>query len=360
MSARSVEIPPPKGFGFCEGVEAAHGLLTRVVDVALLNGIVTVYGHHDIVHNADVAAYHEERGVVFVDNIGNVPDKSLVVGSAHGSSPEVENEVSLKHGLFIDGACALVKHTHRAVHAARENDEKLIYIMGSNPDHDEVVGTLGHAEFYLDSEGVLRDDMPVSVLKMSVDITDATIDDMISVLRLKKQRRFRIVGQTTLIASDVQSRIDALAGKLDVENTDITIARLDAKRQVCFAVEDRQNAIKEAMNDVGSLPETVVVITDPNSKNGMSYVDLANSLGGDKVSVHAVDGPDGIREISDDINGKRVFITASASTPDDVTREVIDMIGGDRSSVPDERPSFRIPGTTYDELDYQIKGWMAS
>ncbi len=161
MSEASSNIVFPEHFGFCEGVNAADQLLTRVVDEARSYGIDTVYGLHGIVHNDDVINFHAERGVRFVDAVEEVPPDQLVVTSAHGIGPEVNQALEDNGATTFDAACILVKATHKFAERARMNGEKVLYICHGKPGevkklHDEVLGMVGHLDYQKTEQGVIE------------------------------------------------------------------------------------------------------------------------------------------------------------------------------------------------------------
>lgn len=346
-------MPEHNQFGFCEGVVAADNFLSSVTVAAAKLGVKEVFGYHDIVHNATVRNEHEARGVEFVQSIDDVPDGKIVVGSAHGSSPEVPYSVRLRGGLFFDGACPLVTHTHRAVQQARQRDERVLYLLSGDPErttkvHDEVVGTVGHMDYATDSDGGIIDE-PVrrSFLELSDDPNDVErlLDD---------QARYRIVGQTTLLASRVMEFREQLAGAIKTNQPDASVKRVD-RRDVCFAVEDRQEGVRVLLS---KKPKTVVVVTDPNSKNGMGYAKLATDTAAEQdlqTQVLTVATAQELDELEVDYP---VAVTASASTADTDTKEVVSRLGGDLNKVPLSRASFTLKNSQEGQIEAAIKDWL--
>lgn len=346
-------LPPERQFGFCEGVEAAHGLLRDVTDIAQEFGIDKVVGFHEIVHNDSVTDYHRNRGVDFVSSLDEIPPGSIVVGSAHGSSPEIPWTIKNRlGGLFIDGACPLVIHTHKAIQTARKNDERVLYLTGK-PDpsgrlHDEVIGSLGHMDLSLDDQGNLQ----AAPVRRTLLQLDADPNDLEQVL--DPEMKYRIVGQTTLLATACIEFRTQLAGAIASAQPGASIERVD-KRDVCFAVEDRQDGVRVL---ISKKPGTVIVATDPKSKNGLSYVKLAEDevrRQGIDTEVIAVKTVDDLPPL-DQLKG-RIAITASASTPDEDTRAIVEALGGDGSLVPFERPSFKLNGGRPDQIRKRIVAW---
>lgn len=354
-SADSVYLPETKQFGFCEGVVAADDFLRRISNIAAELGVAQVYGYHDIVHNKTVSQYHEENGVVFVDSLDNVPSGSIVVGSAHGSSPVVSWTIESEGGLFFDGACPLVIHTHKAVEQARRKDEKVLYLLQGNPDkladekvHDEVRGTIGHMDYYI-LDGQLRLE---PIRRAYVELGDR-IGEILPTI-LDEKARYRIVGQTTLLATGTLEYREMLASYIQRIQPDASVERVE-RRDVCFAVEDRQQGVRVLLE---RRPGTLVVVTDPKSKNGKGYAELASSIidsQGLETRVVMVADIDAAKQLGK-IEGT-IALTASASTPDTVTREVVEHFGGDGSLVPSARESFNLRNSSEIAVRDRILRW---
>lgn len=321
-------------FGFCRGVVAADQLLSDVTAKAKQHGIATVYSYHDIVHNRHVRKAHEEAGVVFTDEVEKIPDHSIVVTSAHGVSPMLEKQLDEKDALRFDASCPLVKHTHNGIKTARRDGHAVLYICQGKPGevkklHDEIEGTVGHMD-YVYKDGVLTY-APVSRLFIELGDDPLEVADMATKLS-SEVAGFRIVSQTTLDSDAVLSFREQLESEIQKACPDKAV-EYSAVGDVCRAVADRQQGVRVIL---GKKPDTVLVVTDPHSKNGMGYADLARK--GGHGNVLAVAGPE------DTLEGAwgRVAVTASASTPDSVTRAVVEQLGGEMSNI--ERPAFHLNG----------------
>lgn len=346
-----VITPESSRFGFCEGVERAHLGLTYASDVAREYGIERVFGFHDIVHNEHVTRYHENRGVVFVDDYAQIPNNSIAILSAHGSSPKVSLDLEERGGLVFDAACPLVVSTHAAVWSARKNGEKLLYLVGSDPRkggsiHDEVLGTMGHIEYTVDGE--------VSPVDVEYAELGQSPDDIASRL-IDGRERYRLFGQTTLLAKKLVELKEQVAQEIALREPNARVARV-AIRDVCFAVQERQEGVRGLLNDNGIL-DHFVVVTDPNSKNGRSYVNLARGIISEEglpTLVHAVEHED---DIDPSVSG-RIAVTASASTPDEITRRVVKKLGGNEADVPLNRPTFPLKGVSKEVISKRVKEWL--
>ena len=362
MGPERVLLPDVNQFGFCEGVEAAHVALGIVSSVAKVYGINTIYGYHDIVHNEVVAKHHTDRGVVFIDDIAEAGRGSIVVGSAHGSSPLIARQVEEREGLFFDAACPLVLHTHNAVKSARRYGEKLIYIVSKDPTsggkiHDEILGTMGHINY--DDRG--EEDV-VEHAYLELDAATEMIAAGEGGLLLDSLRsgegKYRLTAQTTLLATGVnklKSDLEVLLKEDPQRTGEVTVERVH-RRDVCVAVENRQQGVLDLMDQV---PVSVVVVSSKNSKNGIGYRDLARaeaSARGLDTNVYMV----GDRtELPAGLDEGLVAVTASASTPDHLTRGVVEELGGDVSLVPDTRDTFYLRGLSRQEVAMTVAGWWA-
>lgn len=341
-----VVLPPSEQFGFCEGVVSADQLLAQVATTARASGIETVYGYHDIVHNATVRQKHETAGVTFVDDIADVPDGSIVVTSAHGVGPETEHALSQKGCEHFDAACPLVIHTHRGIQAARRNDEKVIYIGHGRPGqdpklHDEIVGSLGHMDYELvDGELV---NAPVE--RSFVELHD-TPDESI----LSGKKRYRIISQTTLDAEACLEYRESMAHYIRERQPGAEIA-MSRPGDVCRAVRNRQVGVVALL---ARKPERLIVVTDPNSKNGMGYVALGQTVVAERGLSTEVIAIATAQEALDLPKDGLTAITASASTPDEETRAVAVAFGADPATVVPARRGFKLEDADPADIERRI------
>lgn len=361
--AGSIEVITPgiERFGFCRGVVAAHEFLGQVSDIARDQGIETVYGYHDIVHNTDVRKFHESRGVVFVDDHESIPSGSIAVLSAHGSSPLIGHEIEQQGGLALDAACPLVLHTHIAVRQARLHGDKILYLLQGSPDnteklHDEVRGTVGHMDWYIgDDSSAVQSPVPRTYLELTdnPDDTQHLLDN---------NGRYSIISQTTLDDLAVLAFRETLVNAIMRDQPDAQISRAQAK-DVCRAVRERQEGVRILMKQK---PDALVVVTDKDSKNGMSYYNLANRITADEgllTEVYHIERADELPQLKP---GSRVAITASASTPDDITADVVRALGVTSDQVSNlvpatgDRPTFRLQNPKPDDLPGIIAAWVST
>lgn len=344
----------PHDFGFCEGVVAADDLLRRVAIEAKAHGIDNIYGYHDVVHNHDVVAEHEANGVIFVNNLDNIPVESIVVTSAHGVGPEVVFALESRNSLVFDAACPLVLHTHAGVKKAREAGEKVIYVCQGKPGevpklHDEVEGVIGHLNYELIDGQLIESPVERSYLELSDD--PAEISNL-----LTKEARYRIISQTTLHADQTFDYRKRLRAWLLAQQPEASVA-WSKPGDVCRAVTKRQEGVEELIQ---LQPGRLVVVTDPKSKNGMGYVHLAERRvveEGLATEVVAVANADEAQQLApiDGLTG----LTASASTPDRTTFSVAKELG--LIEVPSvERKSFMLKDARGNNIQMKISSFAAA
>src|SRR5229473_746641 len=267
--------------GFCAGVNMAIESLERALD---LFG-TPLYVYHEIVHNRPVVERFRKRGVVFVDDVDEIPAGSTVLYSAHGVAPALR-AASAERGLrAIDATCPLVTKVHlEAVRFAREG--YTILLIG-HEGHDEVIGTMGEAPLNI---RLVQDENEVNALDLSADAKVAYLT------------------QTTLSVDDANVIIDALKRRFPHI---VGPSRDD----ICYATQNRQEAVKELVPE----SDAVIVLGSHNSSNSLRLAEIARSY---RKKAYLVDG---VGEIDDRWfqPGDTVLITAGASAPEEVVEECV-------------------------------------
>ncbi|MBL8796056.1 MAG: 4-hydroxy-3-methylbut-2-enyl diphosphate reductase [Planctomycetia bacterium] len=293
--------------GFCAGVNMAIESLERALE---LFG-VPLYVYHEIVHNRPVVERFSRRGVVFVDNIAEVPEGGTVLYSAHGVSPELRNAASARRLRAIDATCPLVTKVHMEAVRFAQDGYRIVLI--GHEGHDEVIGTMGEAPEHIilveDEDDVARLDLPADVKLAYLTQTTLSVDDAERIIRALKRRFPQIVGP---------SRDD-----------------------ICYATQNRQEAVKELVPEA----DLVIVLGSQNSSNSKRLAEIARSHGKPAYLV------DTVHEIEDAwLNGARtVLITAGASAPEDVVEECIGYLKQrygatvENRTVREEHVSFPLP-----------------
>jgi 4-hydroxy-3-methylbut-2-enyl diphosphate reductase len=267
--------------GFCAGVNMAIESLDRALE---LFG-TPLYVYHEIVHNRPVVDRFRKRGVVFVDDIDEIPAGSTVLYSAHGVAPGLRAAASERHLRAIDATCPLVTKVHlEAVRFAK--DGYTILLIG-HEGHDEVIGTMGEAPANI---RLVQDAEEVNRLNLSSDAKVAYLT------------------QTTLSVDDATVIIDALKRRFPQI---VGPSRDD----ICYATQNRQEAVKDLVPEA----DVVVVLGSQNSSNSKRLEEIARSYG---KQAHLIDG---VREIGHDwfSGDETVLITAGASAPEEVVEECV-------------------------------------
>jgi 4-hydroxy-3-methylbut-2-enyl diphosphate reductase len=267
--------------GFCAGVNMAIESLDRALE---LFG-TPLYVYHEIVHNRPVVERFRAKGVVFVNDISEVPEGATVLYSAHGVAPALRAAALARRLRAIDATCPLVTKVH--LEAIRFAQEGYAIILIGHQEHDEVVGTMGEAPNAMclveDVGDVERLELPVGARVAYLTQTTLSIDDA-EIIIAALQRRFpHIIGP---------SRDD-----------------------ICYATQNRQEAVKELVPQA----DAVVVLGSQNSSNSMRLAEIARSLGKPAFLV------DNVHELPPDCltGATTVLVTAGASAPEDVVQECV-------------------------------------
>jgi 4-hydroxy-3-methylbut-2-enyl diphosphate reductase len=275
--------------GFCAGVNMA----IESLEAALERFGVPVYVYHEIVHNQWVVSQFEQRGVVFVDDLSQVPPGGNVLYSAHGVSPEIRKQARERNLRTIDATCPLVTKVHREAMSYARKGYTIILI--GHRGHDEVVGTMGEVDALSD-----RDTAPKIVLVANRDDVDR--------LEVPNAERLAYLTQTTLSVDDaaeivarLRERFPAIVGP--------------AKDDICYATQNRQEAVRELSAEA----DMALIVGSGNSSNSVRLAELAAASG---LRTHLIDGAGDIDPawFSGD---ETVLITAGASAPETVVQDCV-------------------------------------
>jgi 4-hydroxy-3-methylbut-2-enyl diphosphate reductase len=288
--------------GFCAGVEMAIKALAWMVRAFE----PPVYCYHEIVHNKLVVDRFRERGVVFVDDIAEVPEGRPIMLSAHGSAPEVVTAARQRGSYVVDAVCPLVTKVHHEVKVRAGKGYQIIYI--GHDGHEEAMGTMAVAP-----DAIHRVES-VAEVEALPDFDQPTA----------------LLAQTTLSHRDWADVADAARDRYPDLFT-------PSRSDLCFATTNRQSALMA----VADRCDAFVVIGSANSSNTNALAKLATEAG--CRQVFRVNGPD---ELPQDLTGT-VGVTAGASAPEDVVRAVIDFLaprsGVEEVSITDEDEYFPPP-----------------
>ena len=276
MNVDRVLLAEPRGF--CAGVEMAIKALAWMVRAF----DERVYCYHEIVHNKVVVERFEAMGVVFVDDISEVPLGAPVMLSAHGSAPEVVAAAHAGGGYTVDAVCPLVTKVHHEVRTRAAKGYQIVYV--GHAGHEEAEGTIA----------VAPDSMHRVEHPDDVDSLGDMGDDV------------AILAQTTLSHRDWEGVVDAAAKRWpDLWSP--------GRSDLCFATTNRQGALLDMVDDC----DAVVVIGSTNSSNTRALVKLAEEAGCERVVWINRAG-----DLPHDLTGT-VGVTAGASAPEEVVEAVL-------------------------------------
>ena len=276
MAVDHVLLAAPRGF--CAGVEMAIKALAWMVRAFE----PPVYCYHEIVHNQRVVSRFTDLGVIFVDDISEVPEGSPIMLSAHGSAPEVVAHATERGGYVVDSVCPLVTKVHHEVKVRAGKGYQIVYV--GHEGHEEAVGTMAVA--------------PLSTHRVE------SVDDVAALPQFKEP--VALLAQTTLSHRDWSDVLDATKERFP----DMWVP---GRSDLCFATTNRQTALMT----IAPRCDAMVVVGSANSSNTLALEKLAREAGCPRV--FRVNGAD---ELPDDLAGI-VGVTAGASAPDELVDAVI-------------------------------------
>jgi 4-hydroxy-3-methylbut-2-enyl diphosphate reductase len=292
--------------GFCAGVDRAIEIVERALD---LFG-APVYVRHEVVHNKYVVDTLRNRGAIFVDELEEIPAtdakgrNSIVIFSAHGVSQKVKQEAEDKQFKIFDATCPLVTKVHLEVVKFSLAGRECVLIGHQN--HPEVEGTMGQ---YDASRGG------------SIYLVES-VDD-VARLQVKNPDSLSFVTQTTLSMDDTSKVIDALREKFPR-------IKGPRKKDICYATQNRQDAVKQLALEC----DLLLVVGSPNSSNSNRLRELAERLGCESHLLDHVDDLD-IQWLQ---GKKHIGITAGASAPEILVKQVVERLQQICGSSSDEVP----------------------
>ena len=293
--------------GFCAGVDRA----IQIVELALQRFGAPVYVRHEIVHNRFVVDRLRGLGAVFVDELDEVPDDRPVVFSAHGVPKSVPAEAQNRNLTYVDATCPLVSKVHRQAQRLIEEGRHILFI--GHAGHPEVIGTFGQ--------------VPPGAITLIETVEDvARIDP--------PESNLAFLTQTTLSVDDTAAIVEALKARFPA-------IRAPRSEDICYATSNRQAAVKAIAPEC----DRMLVIGAPNSSNSLRLAEVAERMG---VPARLIERA---ADIDWDWLGqpKTVGITAGASAPEVLVREVVDALGERFDVTPEEadhtpeRMTFKLP-----------------
>ncbi|SFD24606.1 4-hydroxy-3-methylbut-2-enyl diphosphate reductase [Pseudoalteromonas denitrificans] len=270
--------------GFCAGVDRAISIVERALDIFK----PPIYVRHEVVHNKFVVNGLKERGAIFVEELGQIPDDSIVIFSAHGVSQAVRKEAKKRELKVFDATCPLVTKVHMEVTRASRKGIECVLI--GHQGHIEVEGTMGQ---YDNADGGIY--------------LVQTVEDVAS-LQIKNPENVMYCSQTTLSVDDTADVINALRDKFP---------QIDGPRKddICYATQNRQDAVR----DLASKVELLLVVGAKNSSNSNRLREVSEKLG---TTAYLIDDADSMdRNWFNNI--EVIGVTAGASAPDILVKQVI-------------------------------------
>lgn len=285
--------------GFCAGVDRA----IDIVNQALKKFGPPIYVRHEVVHNKTVVQELKSKGVIFVDELSEVPQSSHVIFSAHGVSEKVEKEAAAFNLLSFDATCPLVTKVHSEVQRHVRAGRDIILI--GHEGHPEVEGTLGrhnpedsNSNIYLVQDEEEARSLYVSQPENLAYVTQTTLslDDTICIVKILYEQFPKI-----------------LKPKSD---------------DICYATQNRQDAVKQLALE----SEFIIVIGSSNSSNSNRLKELAEKCGASSILI------DGAEELDFEILSKykSIGITAGASAPESIVQNVVKVISQKLNTVAEE------------------------
>jgi 4-hydroxy-3-methylbut-2-enyl diphosphate reductase len=307
LDRRTVQVVLAQPRSFCAGVVRA----IEIVERALEKYGAPVYVRHEIVHNKYVVQSLRAKGVVFVEDLDEVPANGVTVFSAHGVPRHVEQEAASRGLPVLNATCPLVAKVHNQ--AKRYSSMGFTVILIGHAGHAEVVGTMGQVEG------------PIMLVQNVEDV---------AALRLAKNTPLAYVTQTTLSVDDTKAIIAALQARFPgIQGPDT--------RDICYATQNRQSAVRRLREVV----DVIFVVGASNSSNCNRLCEIGREVG---VATYLVaDGSEVNPEWLKD--ARTVGVTAGASAPEILVNDVIEALRRIRpvsvSSLPgrEEHIEFSLP-----------------
>lgn len=285
--------------GFCAGVDRAIVIVERALEMFP----APIFVRHEVVHNKFVVDGLKERGAVFVDELSEVPDDSIVIFSAHGVSQAVRVEASSRGLKVFDATCPLVTKVHMEVMRASKRGTECILI--GHHGHPEVEGTMGQ---YDNANG-------------GIYLVES-VDD-VATLSVKDPSKLYYCSQTTLSVDDTADVIDALRRQFPA---------IDGPRKddICYATQNRQDSVRELSSDC----DLLLVVGAQNSSNSNRLRELAEKIG---ATAYLIADADCIQQAWLE-NTTNIGVTAGASAPEVLVQGVVDRLIEWGASAAIERP----------------------
>jgi 4-hydroxy-3-methylbut-2-en-1-yl diphosphate reductase len=269
---------------FCAGVDRAIEIVERLLE---RHG-PPVYVRHEIVHNDHVVKRLERMGAIFVESEDEIPSGEICVLSAHGVAPAVRDNCEERGLRVVDAVCPLVSKVH--AEARRYADSGHLVALIGHSNHVEVIGTKG--------------ERPEQIVVVESPEDAAELDP--------EGKPLAVITQTTLSLDDVASTVDVLGDRFG------DLRRPHAE-DICYATQNRQDAVKEIAGRGATL---ILVIGSPTSSNANRLVEVAGTAGAEATLIDG-ESPLDPRLLD---GHAAIGLTAGASTPEGLVRAVLEQL----------------------------------
>ena len=279
---KQIKLANPRGF--CAGVDRAIDIVNKALEIYG----APVYVKHEVVHNKVVVEDLRARGAIFIEEIDEIPDDSLVIFSAHGVSSEVEESTKARNLNFFDATCPLVTKVHMEVKKHAKANKDIILI--GHEGHPEVEGTMGR---HINTEN--------SSIYLVQDEVDATN------IQVKNSKSLALVTQTTLSVDETMSIIEILKKRFPK-------IEIPKKDDICYATQNRQDAVKQLALE----SDYIIVVGSKNSSNSNRLKELAEKCGCKSILIDEFSDLD----LEDLQKFENIAITAGASAPESRVMEI--------------------------------------
>ena len=279
---KQIKLANPRGF--CAGVDRAIDIVNKALEIYG----APVYVKHEVVHNKVVVEDLRARGAIFIEEIDEIPDDSLVIFSAHGVSSEVEESTKARNLNFFDATCPLVTKVHMEVKKHAKANKDIILI--GHEGHPEVEGTMGR---HINAEN--------SSIYLVQDEVDATN------IQVKNSKSLALVTQTTLSVDETMSIIEILKKRFPK-------IEVPKKDDICYATQNRQDAVKQLALE----SDYIIVVGSKNSSNSNRLKELAEKCGCKSILIDEFSDLD----LEDLQKFENIAITAGASAPESRVMEI--------------------------------------